>query len=281
MVKGSEPDRAEVPAPLLAAVHAAGDGLLLVVTGAGVSAASGIATFRGPEPDAVWKHSDVALATAETFRRDPVRQWSWYLERFRSLDAARPNPAHRALVELETWQEARGGRFLLVTQNIDGLHAAAGQRRLVEVHGTSARLRCSRWGCRFGAPRGSLPRSRFDLEPFRADPAIERLPSCPQCGALLRAHVLFFDEVYDGHRDYRFDEVCDAARLAAAVLFVGTSFAVGVTDLILRSAASRGAPLFSVDPTARRAPSERVRLVPQAAEELLPDLVCRLRRAAS
>lgn len=264
---------------LVDALRSIDRGLLLVVTGAGVSAASGIATFRGPEPDAIWKEADVSLATAETFRRDPVRQWRWYLERFRALDGARPNAAHGALVRLEAWHEARGGRFLLVTQNIDGLHAAAGQRRLIEVHGTAARLRCSRSGCRFGTPEGSLPRGDFDLEAFRADPDLERLPVCPQCGSLLRAHVLFFDELYDEHRDYRFDEVCDAARLAAAVLFVGTSFAVGVTDLVLRLAGARGVPMASVDPTARRAPASGVEPVPLAAEELLPELVRLLERS--
>ena len=264
---------------LVDALRSIDRGLLLVVTGAGVSAASGIATFRGPEPDAIWKEADVSLATAETFRRDPVRQWRWYLERFRALDGARPNAAHGALVCLEAWHEARGGRFLLVTQNIDGLHAAAGQRRLIEVHGTAARLRCSRSGYRFGTPEGSLPRGDFDLEAFRADPDLERLPVCPQCGSLLRAHVLFFDELYDEHRDYRFDEVCDAARLAAAVLFVGTSFAVGVTDLVLRLAGARGVPMASVDPTARRAPASGVEPVPLAAEELLPELVRLLERS--
>ncbi|MEZ5333570.1 MAG: Sir2 family NAD-dependent protein deacetylase [Thermoanaerobaculia bacterium] len=260
------------------AVLATETGLLLVVTGAGVSAASGIATFRGPEPEAVWRSSDVSLATEETFRRDPVAQWRWYLERFRTLAGARPNPAHEALVALERWQIERGGRFLLVTQNIDGLHAAAGQRELVEVHGTSARLRCSRDGCTLAAPAGSLPREEVDLTAFEAEPGLETLPVCPECGALLRAHVLFFDELYDGHRDYRFDDVCDAARLAAAILFVGTSFSVGVTDLLLRTGVARRIPLFSIDPVARAAPPG-VRRVGCPAEVVLPDLVRRLRDA--
>ena len=85
------------------------DGLLLVVTGAGVSRASGIATFRGTEPDAVWKQSDVSLATFDYFRRDPVGQWQWYLKRFEALRAARPNAAHRALAALERWQLRRAG----------------------------------------------------------------------------------------------------------------------------------------------------------------------------
>ena len=138
---------------LLEAVHQAGRGLILVVTGAGASHASGIPTFRGREPEAVWKQDDIDLATRRTFELDPVAQWSWYLRRFERLEGARPNPGHLALVELERWQTARGGGFLLVTQNIDTLHEEAGSRRLIKVHGSSDRLRCSRQGCRHGARR--------------------------------------------------------------------------------------------------------------------------------
>jgi NAD-dependent deacetylase len=249
---------------------------LLVVTGAGVSAASGIRTFRGSEPDAIWKQSDVELATAATFRRDPLRQWRWYLERFASVDRAEPNPAHFALADLERWHEARGGRFLLVTQNIDTLHARAGSRRLIEVHGTAARLRCSRWGCAHGSPAGSLPRAAVDLGPLAREAVAEALPRCPACGSLLRAHVLFFDEFYDDHRDFRFAEVSAAAEQADLLLFVGTSFAVGVTDMLLRAALRRRARMFSVDPGTLRAPCPEVTLLREPAEELLPRLLRRL-----
>ncbi len=261
---------------LVREVRAHARGLLLVVTGAGVSAASGIRTFRGNDPDAVWNRDDVSLATAETFRRDPVRQWSWYLTRFAALDGSRPNAAHHALAKLERWQESQGGRFLLVTQNIDGLHARAGSRSLVEVHGSADRLRCSRWGCEHGAPAGSLPRRDVDLAAFRRQPAAEHLPRCPACGALLRAHVLFFDEFYDEHRDFRFAEVCAAADEADLLLFVGTSFAVGVTDLLLGAGLRRRLPMFAVDPAARRPPRPGVVLLPFAAEEQLPELTARL-----
>ncbi len=262
--------------PLVAALAARASGFLLVVTGAGVSVASGIRTFRGSEPDAIWRQSDIELATAETFRRDPVRQWRWYLERFAAVDSAEPNPAHRALVELERWQESRGGRFLLVTQNIDTLHARAGTKNLIEVHGSAERLRCSRWACPNGPPAGSVLRSDFDLLAFRREPALDRLPHCPRCASLLRAHVLFFDEFYDGHHDYRFAEVCAAADEADLILFVGTSFAVGVTDLLLRSGLRRRLPMFSIDSGGSRAPHPEVALLPLPAEELLPRVVERL-----
>lgn len=226
----------------------AGD-LLLVVTGAGVSTASGIPTFRGSEPGAVWRQHDVELATAEYFRRNPVGQWRWYLERFRSVDGAEPNAAHEALGRLEAIAAERQVDFLLVTQNIDCLHEAAGSERLIKVHGTSDRLRCSAdAACELAAPRGSLPRDEIDLEPFEREPGRDTLPRCPRCGGLLRAHVLFFDEYYTDHVDYRFAEVERAAARADIVLFAGTSFAVGVTELVLRQALARRRPVASIDP---------------------------------
>ena len=218
------------------------------------------------------------LATRRTFERDPVAQWSWYLRRFERLEAARPNPAHGALADLERWQEDRDGRFLLVTQNIDTLHEQAGSRRLIKVHGSSDRLRCSRRGCDHGAPAGSLPRAAIDLDRFRRAPERRNLPICPRCGALLRAHVLFFDEMYDEHVDYRFDQVLQAGDEARVMVFVGTSFSVGVTELLLRAAVLRGVPRLSVDPGgARQPPWTGIETLGAAAEELLPEVCGRLR----
>lgn len=250
--------------------------LLFVVTGAGVSAESGIPTFRGTEPEAVWKVSDVELATFDYFQRDPVGQWSWYLKRFESVETASPNPAHEALAVLEGWQTDRGGRFQLVTQNIDTLHEQAGSKRLIKIHGTSARLRCSRSGCKQGAPKGSIRRNRVELSAFRSNPTRATLPRCEHCDATLRAHVLFFDEYYQDHEDYRFDQTLDLARQAGAFLFVGTSFSVGITDLLLGIAAETGCPAFSVDPTCAPPPYFPVTHLPAAAEDLLPEVMAAL-----
>lgn len=244
---------------------------MLTVTGAGVSAPSGIATFRGSDPGAVWRHHDVSIATEATFRSDPAAQWRWYLDRFERALAVEPNPAHHALVAIERWAEERGGRFLLVTQNVDPLHERAGQRHLVKVHGTADRFRCSRDGCRLGAPAGSIPASEVDLAPFRAEPTVDRLPTCPECGALLRAHVLLFDEYYQGHRDYGFERVMAAAGEAALLLFVGTSLAVGATELLLREAWRHETPVLLLDPAGRRSGvPEWVTVLQAPAEEVLP-----------
>jgi NAD-dependent deacetylase len=244
----------------------------LVVTGAGISHASGIATFRGSDPEAVWRNHDVEMATRRTFLEDPVAQWTWYLDRFKAVDGALPNPAHRALVDLESIASSRGGRLTLVTQNIDCLHEAAGSSDVIKVHGSSDRLRCSSNSCALGAPYGSVARDSVDLEPFRSEPALARLPLCPDCGELLRAHVLFFDEFYTEHRDYQFERVQEAVEGCEVLLFVGTSLSVGVTEMAIRSAMNRGITVASIDPGAPPeafGPSGIVRLA-SAAEELLP-----------
>jgi NAD-dependent protein deacetylase/lipoamidase len=254
---------------LAAALRRTGTGLVLVVTGAGVSAPSGLPTFRGTDPGAIWSRDVTEIGTVRYFERDPVGWWQWYLDRFGGLDAALPNPAHRALAALERWQLGRGGGFLLVTQNIDTLHERAGSRRLIKVHGSADRLRCARAGCALGAPGGSLPAADVDLSPLRARPGRDALPRCPACGALLRAHCLLFDEFYDDHLDYGWGEVRRAAERMALALFVGTSFAVGVTDLVLREALGWNLPALSIDPGAPP-PVAGVTALRAAAEEVLP-----------
>ena len=262
---------------LTTAVTSVGDGLILVVTGAGISSASGIPTFRGSEPNAAWKVSDVEMATWGFFQHDPVEQWRWYLERFRSLDTAKPNPAHAALVELERWQTERGGEFLLVTQNIDTLHEKAGSRRMIKVHGSSDRLRCTEPGCDLAGPKGSLLRSEVDMQRFDGSPSNEHLPRCPRCDNLLRAHVLFFDEYYQDHQDYRFGDVMEAGHRAGLMLFIGTSFSVGITDLLLRAAIPRKIPIFSIDPAGTRVPGfSSIQAVAAGAETVLPDTMAAL-----
>lgn len=255
---------------LATALRAVDNGQLLVVTGAGVSLASGIPTFRGGDPGAVWKQDITELGTLRYFLEDPAGSWRWYLSRFDRVLTAVPNAAHLSLAALERWHEARGGAFLLVTQNVDTLHELAGSRSLVKVHGSADRVRCSRDGCQHGAPAGSLPRELADLAAFRANPVADALPRCPACGAILRQHVLWFDEYYHGHDDYQFGRVEQAARTMDLVLFVGTSFSVGVTDLFLQNALWRRVPAFVVDPGAAPLPAAGVTRLAWPAEALLP-----------
>lgn len=247
-------------------------GQLLFVTGAGISLASGIPTFRGSDPGALWKKDVTELGTVRFFREDPAGSWQWYLKRFEGLEGKLPNPAHKALVALERWQLARGGDFLLVTQNIDTLHEQAGSERMVKVHGSSDRYRCSRRGCSQGAPKGSVLARSVDLTEFRKSPTKEKVPTCSVCGSRLRMHVLWFDEYYTEHDSYEYDTVVRAAqREAQAVVFIGTSFSVGVTALVLTGANERGVPVFNIDPTPRVSDPGIVH-VQAPAEELLVEL---------
>ncbi|WP_224243556.1 SIR2 family NAD-dependent protein deacylase [Hyalangium gracile] len=242
----------EALSALIEAVQATHPGQILIVTGAGVSHASGIPTFRGTDKDAIWKRDVMELGTYRFFRENPAGSWQWYLSRFAKLEGARPNPGHLAITALERFQLARGGDFLLVTQNIDTLHEQAGTQRMIKVHGSSDRFRCSVPDCSLGEPEGSIAASEVDLTAFRKEPVEANVPRCPACGGFLRMHVLWFDEYYAEHRDYGWHAACRAAEQEARlVIFAGTSFAVGVTDMVLRAARMRDVPVFNIDPTPR------------------------------
>ena len=146
---------------------------LCVLTGAGVSAESGVPTFRGP--GGMWRNRDpMSLATPEAFAADPKTVWEWYQWRRNLIRKCAPNPAHVAIAGIER----RKGDFLLVTQNVDGLHRLAGSRNLVEFHGSIWAVRCT------GCGREEEIRSDFPLLP----------PRCPSCGSLLRPGVVWFGE---------------------------------------------------------------------------------------
>lgn len=254
-------------------------GLVLFVTGAGVSLASGIPTFRGKDPGAVWAKDVTELGTNRYFQAEPAGSWSWYLSRFDKVLNVKPNAAHHALVKLEQWQLARGGKFLLVSQNVDPLHEWAGSQELVKVHGSAEKVRCSEDGCRLGAPKGWIPRADVDLTAFRANPIDANVPKCPACGALLRQHVLWFDEYYNGHEDYQWPRVLKGAAEAKLVVFAGTSHAVGVTQLVYEAAMDRGVPAFSIDPNAVNLPG--LIGVAAGAEVALPEVNAKLGIAAA
>lgn len=260
-------------ARLVKALGQLGADHLVVVTGAGISLASGIPTFRGTDEGAVWQNEVTEKGTFEFFRRDPAASWHWSMKLFDQVPDAAPNAAHRALVDLENWHRQRGGRFTLITQNVDSLHEAAGSEDLVKVHGTLDRVRCSRThGCGNGSPRGSLPVSQVDFSTFRQEPNQANVPRCPTCGEVLRQHVLWFDEFYADHDDYQWPRVQAAAASMKLLLFVGTSFAVGVTELFLQASRSVGCPTFSINPESFPA-WMGAENVTAKAEEALPAVV--------
>jgi NAD-dependent deacetylase len=228
---------------ILAGVRRDG-GRVLALTGAGISAESGIPTFRGPE--GIWvvgsrNHAPQEMATREMFDRAPEEVWRWYLFRFGVCREAQPNAGHAALVRLEA---ALGDRFTLVTQNVDGLHRRAGSRRVLCIHGDAAFVRCAA-GCGPGLlDLPAFPPRRKEDPLTAADRA--RL-TCPRCRGWLRPHVLWFDECYD-EPTYRMESSLRAAEEADLLLVVGTSGATNLPMQIGRLASSRGAALVDVNP---------------------------------
>jgi NAD-dependent deacetylase len=251
-------------------------GRVLALTGAGISAESGIPTFRGKE--GYWvvgsrNYMPQEMATREMFDRDPREVWRWYLYRFGVCHRVEPNQGHRALVELD---RGLGERYHLVTQNIDGLHLRAGstRERTYCIHGDVAFVRCADECTTDLFPMPEMG-ERDGETPF-TDADRARL-SCPRCGGWLRPHVLWFDEYYDEHW-YRMQSALRAADRADLLLVVGTSGATNLPSQIGDIAWRRGIAMVDVNPEdnpfAERARSmARGFSVRGGAGERLPEIV--------
>ena len=222
-------------------------GNLVVLTGAGISAESGIPTFRGT--DGFWtvgsrNYRPEEMATFAMFSREPEAVWQWYLYRIGICRRAEPNPGHLAVAKME---EIFQKRFLLITQNVDGLHLRAGNspERTYQIHGNIETLHCGR-EC-----SDALCRLPDQVRPKEKDEPIsaEELKAlrCPKCGAFRRPHVLWFDECYD-EEHFRFNSSIEAASRADMLLVVGTSGATNLPMQVGSIAASRGAVVVDVNP---------------------------------
>lgn len=236
----------------------------VALTGAGVSAASGVPTFRGEE--GLWRdYSPRELATPEAFAEDPVTVWQWYRWRRRKVAACDPNEAHEALAR---WTLRREGARL-VTQNVDDLHdralrAAAGDApipdhaRTVELHGSLFRTLCT------GCGRRRERREEIDAS------GTEALPRCGDCGELLRPDVVWFGESLPREA---LDTAMDAARGAAVCLVAGTSAAVQPAASVASVAAEAGALLIEVNPERTPLTGRAEHALRAGAEEVLPALL--------
>jgi NAD-dependent deacetylase len=198
---------------------------VVVLTGAGISAESGIPTFRGP--DGLWRtYRPEDLATPLAFSRDPRLVWEWYDWRRQRLAAAEPNPGHRAIRELEELAP----RFTLITQNVDGLHQAAGSRDVVELHGNIWRVRCTLEG---------------SVSELRDVPLPELPPHCPSCGHLLRPDVVWFGEMVPTDA---LQQSSHAASRADVIVVAGTSAAVYPAASLPVLTKQAGGHLIEVNP---------------------------------
>jgi NAD-dependent deacetylase len=224
-----------------------------VLTGAGVSAASGIPTFRGA--GGLWGGlSAEALASARGFAADPKLVWEWYDWRRQLIRDAEPNAAHHALA---AWMRARPG-LTLITQNVDGLHERAGARDVLRLHGSIWQLRC--WhDCHASG----------DSWTDESVPLVPLPPRCPHCGALARPGVIWFGEPLDRRI------LAAAARACECDVFlsVGTSSVVYPAAGLLHDAKRHGAFTIEINPDATDASSIVDCRIRAAAEDVLPRLL--------
>ncbi len=231
---------------------------VLVITGAGISAESGIPTFRGKE--GYWRNLDPSkLATPDAFARDPRLVWDWYRERRQRIRAAQPNPAHNAIVKLA----GSCANFLLVTQNVDDLHARAewngrhlSSDQIVKIHGDIFVTRCSSCSTQYS----------------EKEEQISGPPVCGGCGELMRPGVIWFGEQLDQREIGRVENYL-ASGPCDLVLVVGTTALFGyITDWALRAAGKVGR-LIEINPEATSLSPLATRSIREPAGASLPRLV--------
>ncbi|HEY7480310.1 MAG TPA: NAD-dependent deacylase [Gemmatimonadales bacterium] len=224
-----------------------------VLTGAGVSAESGLPTFRDALTGLWAQHKPEDLATPEAFERNPAQVWQWYRMRRESALQAEPNPAHLALARLED----QVPRFTLITQTVDGLHRRAGNRTIIELHGDLTRSRCSR--------EDTVVETWVEPEPGGAP------PKCESCGAFLRPDVVWFGEPLPEnllHRAWAAVYDCDV------FLTVGTSNLVEPAASLPWLAAAQGATVVVINTTMEgQRRGVGIHHLTGAAGQVLPGLV--------
>ena len=236
---------------------------VVYLCGAGLSVPSGIRAYRSG-PNAIWSKNVLAWGTAQKFHDDPAAWWSrFWLEAHGDLfKRFEPNAGHRALAGAM----ARSKDDLVITQNIDGLHRAAGhpEAQLIEIHGRHDRFICAG---KSGCEGIDHPVSQVDLSRV----AQGEFPRCPRCEAPMRPLVLLFDEHYDSHADFQAWRGKKALSDADVLVFVGTSFSVGITSYAVRCAEVSGALMLNVN--VEPAPLPGLVNVLGGAEVVLPRLL--------
>lgn len=227
-----------------------------VLTGAGISAESGVPTFR--DPDGLWQQfRPEELANVDAFLNNPALVQSWYAHRRAVVEEVLPNPGHHALAELERMVCERGGDFLLATQNVDGLHARAGSERLIELHGTLTRSYCI--GCR-------RPASEDELAAIESG----ETAMCPSCGGLLRPDVVWFGEMLP---EGAMECAAEAAASCNVFLSVGTSAVVYPAAGLPLIARENGAYVAEINPQRSDIASRLSEHVAGKAGKVLPRLL--------
>lgn len=228
---------------------------VVCLTGAGVSAESGVPTFRDALTG-LWSRFDPEqLASQAGFATEPSLVWRWYMSRLDGVESAEPNAGHEALAMLEDLAP----EFLLVTQNVDDLHERAGSRSIVHLHGNITRFRCNR--CR--AEHALTPKDRVADEP----------PTCERCGGLVRPDVVWFGEALPSRAIEQADR---AATDCDVMLVVGTSGVVYPAALLPRRAKESGAMVIEVNPAVSAITEIADLFLEGPSGEVLPALIERI-----
>jgi NAD-dependent deacetylase len=237
-------------------------GLVAVLSGAGASKESGIPTFREAQTGLWARYDPGQLATPAAFRTDPQLVWDWYEYRRDLVRGARPNPGHHAVAELERWVS----QVVVLTQNVDGLHQAAGSTDVVELHGNILRTKCAS-DCR------SDP-TVIDLASLPAEEQEASPPCCPHCGDYLRPDVVWFGEDLPMSaigRAYQVSAACDA------MVVVGTSGVVYPAAILPAVARDAGTPVIEVNPEPSGITDLATVFLQGRGGDVLPQLVAALR----
>lgn len=223
---------------------------LFVLTGAGISAESGLATFRGS--GGLWNGYRVEeVATPEAWQANPELVWQFYSMRRRDAIAAEPNAAHRALAAIE---QQMGDRFYLCTQNVDNLHERGGSQRLHHMHGTLFQSRCIH--CERPFPDSNFYESAADL------------PSCESCGAPVRPHIVWFGEI-----PLDMDSIYRELERATVLLVIGTSGSVYPAAGLVHIANQRGIKTMYIGPEEPQNADAFDEILLGTATELVPRLL--------
>lgn len=227
---------------------------VVVFTGAGISAESGIATFRAP--DGIWaKFKPEELANINAFMANPERVWDWYQYRRNVVTEAEPNPGHLAIVELEKIFD----RVDVITQNVDGLHSRAGSSRVYELHGSLLKHRC------------------LDCDtPYEVSGDEEGVPHCPKCGRLIRPGVVWFGEDLP---EYQWERAVDATINCDLFLSIGTSTIVYPAAQLPFIAVREGKYVIEINPERTEFTRYADLYLEGKAGEVLPKLVEEFRKA--
>lgn len=233
---------------------------IAVLTGAGISAESGVATFR--DPNGLWaKFRPEELASMDGFLKNPTLVWEWYQARREVIDRVKPNPGHTTLAAMQSWYEERGGVFTLITQNVDRLHQQAGSRNVLELHGNIIENYCSR--CK-----------KPHEYRYAADPDVKEPPRCTYCGGMIRPAVVWFGEMLPVDA---LEAAQDATEECDVFFSIGTSAEVYPAAGLPIEAKRAGALFVEINPQATAITRYADVVIAAPSGEALPALFDKIR----